>query len=112
MTPHMVTMGGIGVRVQGMRRYYAMLCDTRGVYLVRSFEGKDTVLASSDKGWVFGRTHELTLKVKGNQLTALLDGKVVAEASDPDHMFTGGAIALIAEQGRIGCDSVSVRPLD
>jgi len=111
MTPHMVKSGGIGVRVQGMRRYYALLCDTEGMSLVRSFEGQDTILARVQGGWVFGRPYELILKVQGNHLTALVDGRVVAEAVDPENLFTGGAIALIAEEGRIGCDYVAVRPL-
>jgi hypothetical protein len=111
LTPHMCQAGGIGVRVQGMRRYYALLCDTEKTRLVQTFEGQDTVLAEADQGWVLGRTFELTVKVQGNKLTGLIDGKVVVEAVDPQHLFTSGAIALIAEVGRIGCDQVAVQPL-
>jgi hypothetical protein len=110
-TPHMCKAGGIGVRVQGMRRYYALLCDTEKTRLVQTFEGQDTVLAEVEHGWALGRTFELTLKVQGNKLTGLIDGQVVVEAVDPRHLFTSGAMALIAEVGRIGCDHVAVQPL-
>jgi ADP-ribosylglycohydrolase len=112
LTPHMCKAGGVGVRVQGMSRYYALLCDTEKTRLVQTLEGQDTVLAEAEQGWTFGRTFELTLKVEGNKLTGLVDGVVVVEAVDPDHTFTGGAIALISEEGRIGCDYVEVKPLD
>jgi ADP-ribosylglycohydrolase len=112
MTPHMCKAGGIGARVQGMKRYYALLCDTEKTRLVQTLEGKDTVLAEADQGWTFGRSYELTLKVVGNKLTGLVDGKVVVEAADPDNAFTGGAIALISEVGRIGCAYAEVKPLD
>ena len=112
MTPHMCKLGGIGVRVQGMRRYYALLCDTEGVRLVLSLEGRDIVLAEAGRGWTFSRTYELTMKVQGNRLIGLIDSIQVVEAVDPEHTFAGGGIALIVEEGRIGCDHVEVQPLD
>lgn len=111
MTPHMCDAGGVGVRVQGMKRYYAMLVERETTKIVRAFEGQDTVLAEVDSGWEFGRPYELNLQVEGNRLIGSIDGKVVIEAEDPDNMYTGGGIALISEVGRIGCDHVEVRPI-
>ena len=111
MTPHMCKAGGLGVRVQGMRRYYALLCDNEKTRLVQTFEGKDTVLAEAPQGWVYGRPYKLTLKVQGDKLTGLVNGESLVEATDPDHKFEGGGIALIAEEGRIGCEDISVQPL-
>jgi ADP-ribosylglycohydrolase len=112
MTPHMCQAGGVGVRVQGMGRYYALLLDREKTRIIRAFEGKDTVLAEVDSGWQFGRPYELNLQVEGNRLIGSVNGKVVIEAEDPEKMYTGGGIALIAEVGRIGCDHVEVRPLE
>lgn len=111
MTPHMCKAGGVGVRVQGMRRYYALLVDTESVRLVRSFEGQDTALAEAKQGWTFGLPYELTLQVEGSKLTGHINGEAVVEGVDPEAKYAGGGIALIAEEGRIGCDHVEVRPL-
>jgi len=111
MTPHMCKAGGLGVRAQGMKRYYALLLTSDKTRLISTLEGKDTVLAEVEGGWEFGREYTLSLKVEGNKLTGYIDGEMVLEASDPDHKFTGGGIALIAEVGRIGVEHVEVRPI-
>ena len=111
ITPHMCKTGGIGARVQGMKRYYALLCDEESVRLVSALEGSDTVLAQAKGGWTFGRESELTLKVEGNSLAGYINGNLVVKAEDPDARFSGGGIALISEEGRIGCEDVEVRPL-
>lgn len=111
MTPHMCKSGSLGVRVQGMKRYYAILVDNKCVRLVSSLKGQDTVLAESNTGWEFGQEYTVSLKVKGNHLSGYLDGNLLVEASDVNHQFTGGGIALIAEVGRIGCEQVEVHPI-
>lgn len=110
MTPHLCQTGGLGVRVQGMARYYALLVDRETTRLVRHL-GRDTVLAEVNTGWRFGVPYDLTLRVRDNRLTGLVNGKTVVEAVDPDWVFDGGGIALICEEGRIGCDEVTVAPV-
>jgi len=110
MTPHMCQAGGLGVRAQGMQRYYALLVDQEKTRLVRTLGG-DTVLAEAEVGWRFGVPYELTLQITGSRLVGLINGAIVVEATDPDHAFDGGGIALICEEGRIGCDEVKVQPI-
>ena len=112
LTPHMCKTGGVGVRVQGMHRYYALLCDGDTTRLVKTFEGRDTVLAEANSGWTLDEPYTLNLRVEGNRLVGSLNGSVVVEATDPEATFTGGGIALIVEEGRLGCDHVAVAPLD
>ena len=110
ITPHLCKAGGIAVRAQGMRRYYAFLCDAESMKLVRAFD-EDEVLAETNTGWTFGVPYELNLIVAGNTLTASVNGKVVLEATDELNQLTGGGVALIVEDGQIGCDHVEVKPL-
>lgn len=110
MTPHLCKAGGVAVRAQGMRRYYAFLCDAESMKIVRTFD-EDEVLAQTDTGWTFGVPYELNLKVAGDTLTASVNGAVVLEATDEVNKLTGGGVALICEEGRIGCDHVEVKPL-
>ena len=111
MTPHMCKAGGLGARVQGLKRHYAILCDEDSTRLVSTLEGVDTVLAQASGGWTLGKEHELSLRVEGYSLTGYLDGKLVVKAEDPEARFAGGGIALVCEEGRIGCEDVEVRPL-
>lgn len=110
ITPHMCRAAGVGVRVQGMGRYYALLVDGNGARVVRVFEGTDTVLAEAEGGWQNGVEYELSLEVVGNRLVASIDGSTVIETQDADNLYTGGAIALVCEEGRAGCNHVEVRP--
>ena len=111
MTPHMCKAGGLGARVQGMKRHYALLCDEDSVRLVSSLEGEDTVLAEASGGWTLGEEHQLSLKVEGNSLAGYLNGRLAVKADDPEARFSGGGIALVCEEGRIGCEDVEVRPI-
>ncbi len=111
LTPHMCKAGGLGARVQGMKRHYALLCDEQETRLVSTLEGQDTVLAAASGGWTMGEQHELSLKVEGNSLAGYLNGALVVKAEDPAARFAGGGIALVCEEGRIACDEVAVRPI-
>ena len=109
-TPHLCKAGGIAVRVQGMRRYYAFICDLKSMKLISTFD-EDKVLAETTSGWTFGEAYNLNLKVEGNRLTASLNGEIVLQAVDEANRLMGGGVALISEVGRIGCDNVEVRPI-
>ena len=108
--PRVCEAGGIAVRAQGLRRYYALLLDDESARIVRVLDG-ETVLAQTDAGWSVEQDYELKLQVVGNRLTAFINGERVLEASDPAAALTGGGIALIAQTGFIYFDDVAVRPV-
>jgi hypothetical protein len=112
VTPHMVRSAGIGARVQGMRRYYALLlCNDGKARLVKALDG-NTVLAEMDFAWKFGDTHDLALEAVGTRLRAWVDGDRIFELDDADRPLTGGAVALLCEEGRTATQAVEVRPAD
>lgn len=108
--PRVCEAGGIAVRVQGLKRYYALLLDQEKTRIVRVLDG-ETVLAETDTGWSLEQNYDLKLKVEGNKLTAFVNGEQALETQDPDHALTGGAIALIAQTGFIYFDDVAVKPV-
>ena len=110
ITPHMCRAGGLAVRVQGMRRYYALRLDGAATRLIRAFEGRDEVLAEAPTGWEMGRAYRIALQAAGSRLVGMVDDAVVLEAEDPEGMFSGGGIALFVEEGRIGCEEVRIGP--
>jgi len=116
LTLHLVKAGGIAARVQGMRRYYALLlCEDGKARLVKVLDG-DTVLAETDFPWKFGETHEFSLQVNkstseqvGCHLEAVIDGRRVFDIDDVDRPLSGGGVALVCEEGCLSCNAVTVQ---
>lgn len=113
---HMAQAAGLAARVQGMRRYYALLL-RRGqgeqrakAQLIKALDG-DTVLAEMDVAWGFGETHEFGLQVAGQAISASIDGKTLFTITDNNRPLAGGGIAYIVEEGRIMSEGVELRPL-
>jgi ADP-ribosylglycohydrolase len=107
---HMAAAAGIGARVQGMRRYYALLlCSDGAVRLVKALDG-DTVLAENDFGCEYGGNYRLALEVNGACLRAWVDDRPLFDLEDTDRPLDGGGIALVCEEGRVGTDAVTVSP--
>ncbi len=110
VTPHMVKAAGIAARVQGMRRFYALLLYREGkARLIKALDG-DTTLAEADFPWQFGETHELSLQAVGHRLQAWVDGRLLFDVEDGDRPLDGGGIALVCEEGRTATRAVTVRP--
>lgn len=114
ITLHMCNAAGIAARVQGMRRYYALLLcrteDGRAVArLVRALDG-DTILAEADFAWEFGEKHEFTLQVEGDHLRGWVNNLEQPLFDVNDSMLATGGIALVVEEGRVMSDEVTVRP--
>jgi hypothetical protein len=102
---------GLGVRVQGMKRYYALLlCDDGKARLVKALDG-DRTLAESDFTLETDHDYDLKLEVDGTRLRGWIDGTQVFDVEDTDRPLDGGAVALLCENGRIHANSVSVKPL-
>ncbi len=111
ITPHMVLAAGLGIRVQGLQRYYALLLTKDGVVnLVKALDGEH-VLASKSYPWQLGQTYQLELAAEGTRLQAWIDGQPVFDVEDSDHPLESGAVALICREGRTASNSVTVKPV-
>ncbi|MFL5801788.1 MAG: ADP-ribosylglycohydrolase family protein [Roseiflexaceae bacterium] len=111
ITPHMAAAAGIAVRVQGLRRYYALLLyDDGTARLVKALDG-ETTLAQQQFAWEFGRPYALGIQVEGNRLQAYIDGQLVFDATDEQRPLDGGGVALVCAEGRLATDAVEVRPI-
>jgi hypothetical protein len=107
---HMAAAGGLAVRVQGMRRYNALLLRPEGrLQLVRVVHD-ETVLVETPFPVETGRSYALSLAASGDRLVARVDGETVADVRDPGSPLDAGGIAMIAEEGRVHFGSVEVRP--
>ena len=110
ITLHLAKAAGLGVRVQGMQRYYALLlCSDGSAKLIKALDG-DKILAECPFPWTFGAVHEFALSIIGNRIEAAIDGKQLFVVEDLELPLDGGAVALLIEEGRIMCDEVRVSP--
>lgn len=109
LTPQLATAAGIGARVQGMRRYYALLLCRDGVArLMKACDG-DTLLTATPFAWQFGTPHVLRMRVAGDLLQGWIDGQLLLEARDPERPLDGGGVALLITEGCVSCDAVRVQ---
>lgn len=106
---HLGNYGGVCVRVQGLRRYYAVRATREGkLQIVRTRDADTLVLAETDFDLVFEKTIPVTLTVKGSRISALFGG-VALEAEDTSaEAFTSGGIGLLVAEGAMSTDEVRV----
>ena len=106
MTPHMAVRTGVAIRVQGLRRYYALLLSPENrLQLVRMLH-QETILAEMDFPWEFDRTYQMTLSAQGDRLCAAIDGVDLFEVEDDT--LQNGALGLVVEAGRVDVQQVQV----
>ncbi len=116
VTPHMVQAAGLAARVQGMRRYYALLlCREKGdaprtLRVVKALDGI-TVLGEAVLPWDFDETYVLSLEVVGAHIRAWLNETLQFEVEDVDCPLMDGAVALVCEEGRTATHAVRVQPV-
>ena len=112
LTPHMGARFGLAVRVQGMRRFYALVLTHSGkAQLIKALDtadGDERILAEVPFECHFGEPHELALQVQGQKLIGFINGKPILEARDDQTPLTGGGIALLVTEGRVATEAVAV----
>lgn len=110
LTPQVAKSFGLAARVQGLRRYYALLiCCDQTVRLVRALD-EVTVLQERPFKWNFGSPYSLSLQAEGSSLRASVDGVHMFEALDEKAPLDGGGIGLICEEGLITSPEVVLEP--
>ena len=111
ITPHLAKSAGLAVRVQGMRRFYAVRLARDGLnttlQLIKMLN-EVTVLAETSFAWELGETYELSLSVDGDKLLAQA-GDVTLEGNDS--ALSSGGVGLMIEEGRTATQTVDIRPI-
>ena len=112
ITPHMVASFGLAARVQGLQRFYQLQLDPAGkARLVKALDGIN-VLVEKEFEVKLGLPYELHLAVKAAHIDAYINGSHIFGIDDIDRPLKNGGIALVCEEGRIGCDTISIMPLE
>ena len=111
LIPHLARSFGLAARVQGLKRYYALILAGGGVArLVRELDGTH-ILAEAPFDWQLYQGYNLELRVLGKKIVGSINGQELF-AVDDESPLTGGAIALLVEEGRLGASDVRVSPME
>jgi hypothetical protein len=109
---HLGASGGLAARVQGLRRYYALLLETGDrVRLVKIHDDARIVLAEAPYRWILEREVALEIEVRGATIVATVDGSIVLRATDSTTTpFENGGIGLVITEGALSTDQIDIEP--
>ena len=111
LTVHLAEQAGIGIRVQGLRRFYALLLVRPNVLrLVRVRDGESTVLAQTPFEWSFERPYYFVLETVGATFEVAVEGVRLAARDDSEEAIADGGVALIIAGGAASSDEILVAP--
>lgn len=109
--PHLIEAAGIAARVQGMRRYYAlMLVRENRVCLLKALDG-EIILAEAAFEWHPEQPYALKIEVEGNQIRCWIDDNLLFTVTDIERPLNGGGVALVCTEGMLLTDAVTIAPL-
>ncbi len=100
LTVHLARFAGVGVRIQGLRRYYAALLVRPGILrLIRVRDDSVVVLAEAPFAWAFDQPYAFDIEAVGDSI-ALAVGATRLRVRDesPEALADGGA-GLIVNEG-------------
>ena len=107
---HLGTYGGIAVRVQGLRRYYAVRVTRDGqLQIVRVRDAETTVLARTGFLLIFEKKISAKVTVQDTHITATFDDVTLRADDQTAAAFTNGGIGLLIAEGALSTDEVRVR---
>jgi ADP-ribosylglycohydrolase len=111
LTIHLAEQAGIGVRVQGLRRYYAVLLIRPGlIRVVRAFDGVVTVLAEAAFEFSMETPYDVVVQVSGRDIETRVGGVALKARDESPFALDDGGVALIVRDGACSCDAVVVAP--
>jgi hypothetical protein len=111
LTVHRAEHAGMAMRVQGLRRYYAVLLMAPGlVRLVRAFDGVVTVLAEAALELSFEAPYDIVVQALGPEIEARVGGVMLKARDEGPFALADGGVAVIVDGGACSCDAVVVAP--
>ena len=102
---------GLAARVQGMRRFYALLLENPNrLALVRVYDDDVSRLAECEFEWAVDINYTFDLQIQGNVLRANLNDIHLFEVHDEDTRLNCGAIGYLVEEACVLSASVEISP--
>lgn len=107
--PALLKAGGLAVRVQGLRRYYALeLTGEKTIRLIRMLDGQQTILEETAFTWELWQPVELSVEVRGSTITGWAAGSEIFRIEDPGSPLVSGAVGFALEEGHIMAEYLKI----
>jgi hypothetical protein len=101
--------GGLALRVQGMRRYYAIRLLRRGtLQIVRVRDDDQRVLAECPFPFALDKLVRLQATVRSSEISVIADGITLVASDNSAERLADGGIGLIVANGMLQTDAVTV----
>jgi ADP-ribosylglycohydrolase len=106
---HLGTYGGVAVRVQGLRRYYAARLTRAGqLQIVRVRDEETSVLAETPFPTTLEKKVSIAVTAKGSRILAVVDGVRLEAEDDSPSAYADGGIGLLVAEGALSADEVRI----
>jgi hypothetical protein len=107
---HLGASAGLAARVQGLRRYYALLLEAHDcVRLVKIRDDARIVLAEAPCRWTLEKKVALELEVRGATIVGTADGSIVIKATDRSAIpFENGGVGLVITEGALSTNQIDI----
>jgi len=111
ITLQMGQYGGVALRVQGRRRYYAVRVTKAGsIEIVRVRDETVTLLAEADFAFAFDTPINFEVCICGSKISATVGGVMLEAIDENEEALTCGGIGLIICEGTLCADYVTISP--
>jgi len=105
---HLVKSGGIIARVQGLKRYYAFEVTSENKLRIAKMYYELETLKEIDFNFEFFTDYDLKLEVIDNKIKGYVDGKLIIEVEDNNNTFITGGAGIVAEDGTMCTNEISI----
>jgi hypothetical protein len=103
---------GVGARVQGLWRFYAILLERPDKpLLVRVRDGARTLLGETSFAWSSEKADRFVVEADVRRISAAVDGVRLAACDDTDEAFVDSGVAIIIQGGAASTDEMLVAPV-
>lgn len=111
ITPRMAESGGLAVRYQGTRRYYAFCFATPGeVKFTKVLDGEQD-LARVSYPWKPFNDYEVAIDVEDNRFRVTVNGSLILQVEDEGQVLESGGFAFTVTAGCMGAGTPHLEPL-
>jgi ADP-ribosylglycohydrolase len=109
---HLGASAGLAARVQGLRRFYALLLEADDrARLVKIRDDARIVLVEAPCRWTLEKEVALELEVRGATIVGKVDGSIVLRAADSSATpFENGGVGLVITEGALSTDQIEIEP--
>ena len=98
---------GVAIRVQGLRRWYALVIKPRKAMLVKALDEQRIELDAAEFEWKLDEQYTIELTAFGDSIRGKI-GNVVLEAKDDQ--YNGGGLGLIPIDGSLTAADIRIGP--